>query len=194
MKKVEIKERKLVFDDFFKIESVTLRHEHFDGGMSSWMRRLNFLRGDSVAAVVFNKDTRRVILVNQFRYPTYDSGRGWLLEIPAGILERGEDPEEAMRREIMEELGYRADTLVFINEFFLSPGGSSERIFLFYAEVDNKAKVAEGGGVETEHENIQVMEISLNDLLKKLEHGEITDAKTIIALMWLKNKTEETKG
>jgi len=97
--KVDIKSKRLLFDDFFKVEEATLRYQRFDGTMSATVSRLNFVRGDAVAAIVFNADTEHVILVNQFKYPTYDKGPGWISEVVAGILEEGESPGEAIRRE-----------------------------------------------------------------------------------------------
>src|SRR5688572_10147660 len=137
MKKVEIKSKRYLLDDFFKVEEVYLRYERYNGEMSEEVRRLNFERGDGVAAILFNRDSRRVILIEQFRYPTYEKGPGWVVEAIAGMLEEGEEPEEAMRRELPEEVGYQVDQLRHISTFYVSPGGSSERIFLYYAEVGN---------------------------------------------------------
>lgn len=190
MKKVEIIKKTLVFDDFFKIEEIFLSHERFNGKMSPIMRRLNFERGDSVAALVINKDNRKIILIDQFRYPTYEKGPGWITEIVAGVLKKDEDPENAIRREIFEETGYNAKVIDYICTFYVSPGGSSERIFLYYAEVTNKDKVSEGGGVATEHEDIQVKEYSWSEIDRLLKTGKIIDAKTIIALMYFQKQIE----
>ena len=99
MKKVEIKSKRYLLDDFFKVEEVYLRYERYNGEMSEEARRLNFERGDGVAAILFNRDSRRVILIEQFRYPAYEKGPGWVVESIAGMLEEGEEPEEAMRRD-----------------------------------------------------------------------------------------------
>jgi ADP-ribose pyrophosphatase len=193
MRRVEIDSKQRLFDDFFKIDEAILRYERFDGGMSDTVRRLNFERGDSVAALIVNRDTQKVILTNQFRYPAYEKGPGWVSEIVAGVSEEGEDPEAAMRREILEETGYQVADLTRIVNFYPSPGGSSERIFLYYAEVDDTHKVAEGGGVVSEGEDIQILERSLPELWAELEAGELVDAKTLIALLWLRNKLEGGK-
>lgn len=191
MKKVKIESKKRIFDDFFKIDETYLSFERFDGRMSQTVRRLNFERGDSVAAIVMNRDTRRVILTHQFRYPTYEKGGGWLIEAIAGILEPNEDPKEAMCREILEETGYAVDQLIHISTFYVSPGGSSERIILYYAEVNNADKIGSGGGLEIEQEDIQMFEFSLSELWTTLASGQIVDAKTIIGLMWLQDKLRE---
>ena len=188
MKKVEIKEKKRLFDDFFKIDEVLLSHERFDGQMSPFMRRLSFERGDSVAALLWNKESQKLILTHQFRYPTVEKGPGWITEIVAGVLGKDEEPEDAIRREILEETGYDAKVIDYISTFYVSPGGSSERIILYSAEVTNKDKISKGGGVVSEHEDIQVKELSWTDTQQMLETGKIIDAKTIIALMWFQKQ------
>ncbi len=188
MKKVKVQQKKRVFDDFFKIDEALVRFEQFNGEMSPPVRRLNFERGDAAAVLIFNKETQKIILINQFRYPTYEKNGGWLMEIVAGMLDKNETPGECIRREIMEEIGYQVERLVPIYTFFTTPGGSSERIFLYYAEVMDSDRVSRGGGAEKEHEDIQIVELSLPDLWKALDSGKIMDAKTLIALLWLKNK------
>src|SRR5579862_1612112 len=158
--KVEIYSRQRVFDRFFKIDEATLRYERFDGNMSPQVTRLSFERGDSAAAVVFNTDTKRVILVNQFKYPSYEKGPGWMTEVVAGIVEPNESPETAIRREIFEEIGYEANSIEHISTFYVSPGGSSERIILYYAEVSNAGLRGPGGGLASESEDIKRIELT----------------------------------
>src|SRR5437660_7000011 len=135
MKRVEVLNQRVVFDDVFKIREATVRHELFNGQMSGPLRRLVFERGDSAAALLLNRDTQKVILIEQFRYPTYKKGPGWLLEVVAGIVDQGEQPEETIRREVREEVGYQVSDLQAIATFYVSPGGSSERVALYYAEI-----------------------------------------------------------
>lgn len=189
MRKVVIDQTSRVLDDFFKVEEVYLRYERFDGTMSPVVRLLSFERGDSVAALIFKPVTRRIVLVNQFKYPTYRKGPGWITETMAGMIDKNETPESAVRREIFEETGYNPISLERISTFYLSPGGSSERIILYYAEVDDK-KITEGGGLPAENEDILNVELSLEDALGQIDSGEIADAKTIIAILWLRNRLE----
>ena len=193
MNKVEIKSKRLIFNDFFKIEEAILRYLRFDGKMSEPVRRLVFERGDAVAAIIFNRDTQKVLLINQFRYPTFDKGPGWMQETVAGIVDPNETPEEAMRREVMEEIGFRVGELTHITTMYPSPGGSSERITIYYAEVGNTDKIAAGGGLASEGEDIQIVEVALPELWRAVEAGEIMDAKTIIGVMWLRRKLEMRK-
>jgi nudix-type nucleoside diphosphatase (YffH/AdpP family) len=188
MKKVSVERKKQIFDDFFKIEEALLRFERFDGRMSPIVRRLNFERGDSVAALIFNVATERLILVNQFKYPTYEKGPGWITETVAGMIDKGESPETAIRREISEEIGYSVSKLEHISTFYVSPGGSSERIIFYYAEVDNKGKNKKGGGITSENEDIETIELGVEEALRKIERGEIADAKTILGIFWIRNR------
>jgi nudix-type nucleoside diphosphatase (YffH/AdpP family) len=190
MNKVEIQSKRLIFNDFFKIQEAILRYLRFDGKMSEPVRRLVFERGDAVAAIILNRDTQKLILINQFRYPTYDKGPGWMQEAVAGIVDSNETPEEAMRREILEEIGYRVGELTYITTMYPSPGGSSERITIYYAEVGNTDRIAAGGGLASEDEDIQIVEVALPELWRTLDAGEIMDAKTIIGVMWLRRKLE----
>src|SRR5262249_24949895 len=148
-------------------------------------RRLVFERGDSVAAVVFERDTERLLLTEQFRFPTLEKGPGWLIEIIAGMIDRGEQPEASIRREIEEELGYRADRIEYVATFYVSPGGSSARIWVYYAEVCAAGRVSAGVGLPGEHEDIRVVSISTEEARAALKDGKIADAKTMIGLQWL---------
>jgi ADP-ribose pyrophosphatase len=149
------------------------------------------MRGDSVAAVVLNEDTQRILLTNQIKYPTFEKGPGWISEIVAGVVERDELPEQAIRREILEELGYRARDLTYVSTFYVSPGGTSERIILYSTRVRNADKVQAGGGLDSEDEDIKLVEIPLNDLNNVLQREEIQDAKTLVGLMWLMNESKD---
>ena len=191
MRKVEIENERTVFKDIFTITETHLRFEQFKGQMSQSVRRLVFERGDSVAALLLNRDTQRVILIEQFRYPTYEKGPGWLYEVVAGMIDKGEQPEDAMRREIREEIGYQTRELTSIATFYVSPGGSSERILLYYAEVGDADRISSGGGKASEHEDIRQVELTLPELWKMLENNEITDAKTLIAVQWLRGRLKE---
>ena len=189
MKKVSIEQKKYIFEDIFKIEEAHLRFEKFNGEMTDPVRRISLERGDSVAVVILNLTTNKIILVSQFRYPSYNNGQGWLIETIAGMVDPGESPEETARREVEEEIGLNISTLEFISTFYLSPGGSSERIHLFYSEVSGEnAKYKGTGGLISEGEDIKAEELSLEEALGKVRSGKIMDAKTIIGIYWLENR------
>ncbi|MFX0183365.1 MAG: NUDIX domain-containing protein [Candidatus Hodarchaeota archaeon] len=189
--KVEIKETKRVFDGFFKIDEATLQHEKFNGEMSKEIRRLCFDRGNAVAAIVYNKDDDTLIFTRQFRYPVYtkEPKNAYFLEVVAGMIPKDKTPEDTLKSEVMEELGYKINSMRVIDTFYLSPGGSNERIFLYYVEVINKDKTKKGGGLESENEDIQTIAIPKDDILRLLNNFVFDDAKTIIGTQWfLKNK------
>ncbi len=189
MRNVEIQSKRTVFDDKFKIDEATLRFQKFNGQMSDTVRRLVFERGDSAAALLFNKDTQKAMLIEQFRYPAYEKGPGWIREVVAGVIDQNEQPEETIRREIREEIGYEVrEPLTHIATFYVSPGGTSERNMLYFAEVSNADRVSAGGGKVSEHEDIELVEMTLPELWQALDNGDIVDAKTLIAVQWLRNR------
>ena len=198
MKKVQIISEKVVFDDKFKVLETRLQFEKFDGQMSEPVRRLTFERGDAAAALLWHRDRQRLLLVEQFRHATFKKGPGWLVETVAGMVKAGEEPEAAMRREILEETGYQIREMEFIATFYLSPGGSSERIFLYYAEVGESDLVEAGSGAAGEHEDIRLVEYSKSEINAALAQGEIVDAKTLVAVQWWELKklreTEDEAG
>jgi ADP-ribose pyrophosphatase len=185
MRAVSVRSRRRLFDDFFKVDEAEVSFERPDGTMTPVVRRLVFERGDSVATVVWHRDWRSLLFTELFRFPTFGKGDGWLLEVVAGMVKANEAPDAALRREMEEELGYRPEFLEHIATFFVSPGGSSERIWLYYAEVSESTHVSEGGGLSDENENIRVVRMSLDEARTGLREGRITDAKTIIGLQWL---------
>jgi len=189
--KVNLQERRHVFVDVFDIEEAVLQYELYDGSMSEPVRRLSLERGDSAAAILFDRARGSVILVEQFRYPAWSKGGGWLIETIAGVVDPGESPELAVLREIEEESGYRVDAVTHVSTFFLSPGGSSERVFLYCALVDSSQRVDSGGGLDSENEDIRVLEIPTAELRHRLARGDFADAKTLIGLQWLLTQIDE---
>lgn len=186
-KQVTILRQKRVFDGFFKIDEAHLQHELYNGGMSPELTRLSFNRGDSAAVVLHDPLADTVIMTEQFRYPTFTKDHGWILEIPAGSVESDEiaDPTITLKRELMEEIGYSVTSFRKIASFFVSPGGTSERIHLFYAAISPKDKVAAGGGLASEGEDVGIVSMGVQEAISKISTGDIMDAKTIIGLQWL---------
>lgn len=189
-----IARQRRLFDDFFKIDELLVAHQQIDGTMSAARRRLVFERGDSIAVLPFNRDRRVVVLVEQFKAPALVARRrddptvtdGWLVETLAGMIDAGETPEQAAIRETLEETGYRIRDPELIGRFFASPGGTSERVFLYFAEVGNADRVGKGGGIDDE--DIKVLEIGLSDLFERLARGLIEDPKLAIAAYWLQSR------
>ena len=188
MGRVEVHGRRTLLDHFFRVEEVDLSHERPDGSMSPPLTRLHVDRGDGAAVVLHDPERRVVVLVRQFRFSTWEKGPGWLHELVAGTLSRGQDPEDVARAECLEEAGYEIDRLEPIGTFYLTPGGSSERIFLYYAPVSAGRRRGPGGGLEEEGESIEVVEWPEEEVWAALDAGRIADAKTLVGLMWLRRR------
>jgi len=193
IRKVDIEQRALILDDLFKVEEALVSFEKFDGTMSAPVRRLDLVRGDAVAAILFNRVRRRAVLIRQFRYATLSRGEGWITETVAGLIDEGETPEQAVRRETLEEAGYEIEPPRLIACYYPTPGVTSERLFLYYAETRGEAPIAKGGGLAEEHEDIEVVELPLDEAFAELDRGAFADGKTIIGLMWLRRHLSEKR-
>ncbi len=185
-RRIELLQRKTIFQRLmFRIDELRLRHELFDGSMGPSITRLVLERGDSVAVLPHDPSTRMVLLCRQFRAPTVTRGPGWLVEIPAGILEEHETVEACAHRETREETGHEVSALTPIATVYPSPGGSSERIHVLYGRIALRPEVPTTAGVAAEGEDIRILQVPVDAAFSQLHAGEIQDAKTIIALQWL---------
>lgn len=183
-KDFEILEEKLVYDGFFQVKNITLRHKLFDGSWSMPIERELFERQPVAAVLPYDPILDKVVLIEQFRAGPMRSQHPWLFEVVAGISEENESIEELVRREAMEEAGLTILELIKAYDYWVSPGGSSEFISLYCARVDASNA---GGiyGVPEESEDIKVHVISTQEAFEMLKAGKIINAATIIALQWL---------
>lgn len=196
-RRVEIRKQARLFDDVFKIDEVVVSHERFDGTMSPGERELVFERGDSVAVLLHNRDQKSAVVLEQFRLPALIARRrdnpltsdGWITEAIAGRVEPNETPQAAAIRETMEETGYDVRHFQRIATFFSSPGGTSERIFLLFAEVRDADRTGPGGGID--NEDTEVVHVPLDVLFEWLAQGVIEDPKLAMAAYWLQARTRE---
>ena len=183
--KIEVDHRETLFDSFLRVDRLKLRHSLFAGGWSELMTRELLLRPRAVGVLLFDPVRQQVVLVRQIRVGMLDEGQNpWLLELVAGMVESGEEPIEVAARESLEEANTKPQDLLQICEYYNSPGISNERITLFCGRVD---ATQAGGifGLDAEHEDIEVVVLSLADALAKVASGEINNAMSIIALQWL---------
>lgn len=182
----EILAEEIPYLGFFRLIKFRLRHTLFRGGWSKALTRELFCRGDCVAVVPYDPITDQVVLIEQFRVGTlrHPEDAKWMLEIVAGAIEAGETPEEVARRELLEEAGLSPMELMPITQFYTSPGGSSEKISLFYARVD---ATQAGGifGLDAEDEDIRVHVLSFQEAFAKVASGEINSGIPILGLQWL---------
>lgn len=170
-------------DDWFVLKKTTYDYQRKDG---TWQRhsRETYDRGNGATILLYNRDKGTVILTRQFRYPTYVNGyHGMMIEACAGLLDE-ESPEESIRRETEEETGYRIETPRKIFESYMSPGSVTEKLFFFVAEYNEESKVDDGGGLASDQEDIEILELPLSQALAMIETGEIVDGKTIMLLYY----------
>jgi ADP-ribose pyrophosphatase len=184
-KKFIILEERTQYDGFFSMKSYTLKHTLYKGGWSQPITRELFQRGNCVAVLLYDPIRDEVVIIEQFRIgaiQTFD--QAWLLEIVAGAIETGETAEEVAYRESIEEAGCEIQELVKINDFFTSPGGTSELLSLFYGKVDT-SDIGGIHGLDNEDEDIYVTTMKFNDVYQLLLDGKILSAIPIIAIQWL---------
>ncbi len=175
----------ILFDEFFEVRRGVLQFEKFDGTYSPEVTRYSFAKWDAVAILVYHTAYDAYLLVRQMRYPpTHQGIDPWIIEIVAGGISPGEDEREAAIREVEEEIGYKPITFERIMHFYVSPGIMSERIALYYAEVDESTKVNEGGGLLHEDEDIEIIRLPRENATSWIAEQTIGDAKTILALLW----------
>ncbi len=183
---MKILKKDTVYNGFFRMEKYQLQHTLFAGGWSGEITRELFVRGNCVAVVLYDVQRDAVILIEQFRVGAIDKpiNTPWLIEIVAGIMEDGETAEDVARRESLEEAGCEILELIRINSFYLSPGGSSEKITLFCGLI-NSENVGGLHGVADEHEDILVRAVPFAEAYEMVARNEIDSAIPILALQWL---------
>ncbi|MES3024166.1 MAG: GDP-mannose pyrophosphatase NudK [Pseudomonadota bacterium] len=152
-----------------------------------WQRqnREAYDRGNGATILLYNEELRTVVLVRQFRLPAYVNGceSGMLIEAAAGLLDNA-SPAERIREEVAEETGYRVEHVSKVFEAYMSPGSVTERLYFFVAKYDPASKVGNGGGIEAEGEDIEVLELPFDKAYAMIASGEIVDGKTIMLLQY----------
>lgn len=187
---VKILSKKLVTTGFLKIFKFELTHALFAGGESAPLQRELMERGQAVAIALYDERRETVVMVEQFRIGAIDGPASpWILEFPAGVVKAGESDEEVALRECEEEVGRIPARLEKITNCFLSPGGSTERITIFYGAIDSAGLDQTIKGLDSENEDILVRVLTLDAALAMTRDGRICNASTILGLFWLANKT-----
>jgi GDP-mannose pyrophosphatase NudK len=184
--KIKIKQTDLLSDNWYLLNNVTFDFLRKDGVWISQKREV-YDRGNGAGILLYNREQKTIILTRQFRLPTYLNGNktGMMVEVCAGVLDQ-DQPEQCIIRETEEETGYRIQSVQKIMETYMSPGAITEILHLFIGEYDASMKVNDGGGLELEQEEIEVIEISFEAAYNMIATGEIKDAKTILLLQYAK--------
>ena len=181
--RIRIHKVETLSDDWFLLQKTTFDYRRNDGG---WQRqtRETYDRGHGPTILLYNRERRTVVLVRQFRFPTYGNGHdGFLIETAAGLLDQA-SPEERIRAEVEEETGYRVGAVSKVFEAFMSPGSVTERLHFFVAEYEPASRIGNGGGLEEEGEDIEVLELALDEAIRMMADGRIADGKTIMLLQY----------
>jgi GDP-mannose pyrophosphatase NudK len=181
---VEIIRTDILSDNWYILKRI--EYEITDGqGNKTRQLREAYDRGNGAVILLYNQDQGTVILTRQFRLPTFINGNadGMLIEACAGLLDK-DDPENCIRRETEEETGYQIKDVKKVFEAYMSPGSVTEILYFFVAAYTKEMKITEGGGIEAEQENIEVLEVPFTKALEMIESGEIKDGKTIMLLQY----------
>lgn len=164
-------------------------HFKLKSSKGEWLdlKRESYDTGDGAAVLLYDPESKKVILTKQFRLPTYLNGNpgGMLTEVCAGLLDQ-DTPDACVIKEAEEETGYRISNPVKVFEAYMSPGSATEIMHLYIAEYNEKMKVSEGGGLDKEQEDIQVLKMDFSRAWEMVQNAEIKDAKTIILMQHLK--------
>jgi nudix-type nucleoside diphosphatase (YffH/AdpP family) len=179
---VKILENKVLSDQFYILRRFTFERLERSGKRVTQVREV-YDRGNGAAILLYNRAAKTVILTRQFRMPTFVNGNptGMLIECCAGLLDQ-DNAEEAIRRETEEETGYKIGVVEKVIEVYMSPGSVTEILYLFVAEYTKEMRVSDGGGLEGESEDIEVLEIAYSRAWDMVKTGQIKDAKTILLL------------
>lgn len=193
-RKVEVLAHEVAFQGYFQILKVRLRHEQFRGGLGAEITREVFERGQAVAVLPYDPERDEVVLVEQFRAGALDApGEPWLIEPVAGIIEAGEEPEEVARREAREEADLEIEALLPACEYFVSPGGATERCRVFIGKVSTAGA---GGifGLEGEGEDIRAHVFRLDDALTAIgPDPRFRTASALVSVQWLALNRERVR-
>jgi nudix-type nucleoside diphosphatase (YffH/AdpP family) len=181
--RVRVKDVRLLSDKKYILKATTFDWRRNNGEWQTQVRE-TYDRGNGAALLPYNRKRRTIVLVRQFRYPAFVNGYDDLLiETAAGMLDNA-SPEERIRAEAEEEIGYRLHDVHKVFEAFMSPGAITEKLHFFVAEYEPEMRIGDGGGLADEGEEIEVLELSIDEALAMTADGRIVDAKTIMLLQY----------
>jgi len=181
--RIRIKDVRVLSDNHYLLKTTTFEYRRGNGEWQT-QHRETYDRGNGATLLPYNLAQRTVVLVRQFRYPAYVNGHDDLMiEAAAGLLDNA-SPEARIRAEAEEETGYRLGAVTKVFEAFMSPGAVTEKLHFFIAEYQPAMRVGSGGGLASEGEDIEVLELTIDEALTMIADGRIADAKTIMLLQY----------
>jgi GDP-mannose pyrophosphatase NudK len=174
----------ILSNSWYVLKKFTFELRDRDGVWETQVREA-YDRGNGATILLYNRAKGTVILVRQFRLPTYVNGNetGLLIEACAGLLD-GQSPEATIVKESEEETGYKVSNIQKIGEAYMSPGSVTEIVHFYVAEYSSDMRVSEGGGLRDEQEHIEVLEYSFEEAVCMVRDGRIKDAKTIMLIQY----------
>lgn len=178
--------KKLLSGDWYKLYKYSFQYQQKNGQWQAQQREA-YDRGNGATVLLYNLEKRSLILTRQFRLPTYINGNpnGMMIETCAGLLD-GDTPEDCIRKESEEETGYQLGPVKKVFQAYMSPGAVTEIIHFFIAQYQPHMKTSDGGGLEHEQENIEVLEVDFDKAFSMIQSGDIQDGKTIMLLQYAK--------
>jgi nudix-type nucleoside diphosphatase (YffH/AdpP family) len=186
MKKSIVKfiKKDILFKGWASLTSYVIDYTSSAGKTSRFKREV-FDSGDGAAVLMYDAERKKILLIRQYRIVAHlgGDGDGWMIECCAVLLDQN-NPETAIIREIEEETGYKIENVNFLFEAYASPGAHQEKIFFYTAAYDASKRISEGGGLVSEHEDIENIEFDYNEISDLIKSGTIIDQKTIILLQW----------
>ncbi|WP_192350171.1 GDP-mannose pyrophosphatase NudK [Algoriphagus sp. Y33] len=186
IKDIKLLKTEVLSDNWYTLRKITFQFTKKNGEIITQDREA-YDRGNGATILLYNQEQKTVILTRQFRLPTYTNGNesGMMIEACAGLLDQ-DNPEDCIRRETEEETGYLVKDVKKVFEAYMSPGSVTEILHFFIAAYSKHMKVSEGGGVDHEEENIEVLEMPFEEALSMIGTGEIKDAKTIMLIQYIR--------
>lgn len=179
--RINVKGRVLLSDHWAKLEDVEFDYLRSNGAWQTQRREI-YHRGHGAAILLYNLSRQSIVLTKQFRFPAWAiDGDGFLLEVPAGVIE-GDDPYATILEETEQETGFLIGAPSLLFKAYASPGSVTEQLYYFTAPYDPASRSGIGGGLEEEGEDIEVVEMKFEDAVESIREGKIVDAKTIILI------------
>ena len=182
---VSMESTTILYNGFFKIHQYSFQHALFAGGESDVVHREILERGDAVAVLPYDPVAQKVVLIEQIRIGAMRSKQSpWLLEVVAGMIDKDESKEQVAIREAEEEAGLTIQRLIPMTSYLSSPGGTTERLYLYLGVVDSTG-VSGIYGLAEEQEDIKVHVFEYSQAIELLNQGIIDNAASVISLQWL---------
>lgn len=184
IKRIKNITKTLLSNNYYTLNKFNFKYLMSNGNWVHQMREV-YERGHGAGILLYNSKKKTVILIKQFRLPVFlhENKSGFLIEIPAGLLDEL-NPEACIIKETEEETGIRLTSVKKVYEGYSSPGVLTEKMHFFIAEYTDEMKVSEGGGLTSETEDIEVLEVYFKEAVRMLSEGEIVDTRTIVLLQY----------